>query len=229
MSARSPDVTLNRSERIAFLACLSLGRLQAYDLARIAASTLSASEMAYLQRAQTSRRKREIVGGRLAAKQAINRCRAELGWPKLDSPAIEVITSRIEGPVVKCADGFTAAVSISHSYSWVVAVAALPPARCTVDIEDDSTRVRCSLDYFRPQELVSMSEPVDGRKMWTLKEALAKLTFPVSGSGPLQIPVIKHSGKYFARIEVDGNHPTHSLYVGEMPPLVVSLAMANGS
>jgi holo-[acyl-carrier protein] synthase len=155
------------------LALVSLDKLRVDPGVRGGAhKILFGSETALWQRLSADRRRLEFLGGRLAAKLAVNRLRLSMGEPALRG--IDVIRSKDGRPVVRSTDGFTPGVSISHTHKWAVALAVPGHLRCGIDIEDAASRVRLSCDYFHGAE-IEIASSIGPKRHWVLKEAVAKL------------------------------------------------------
>lgn len=177
---------------IGWLALVSLRKL-ASDPAAMAAATalLCGGETKLLRRAVTDKRRIEFVGGRLAAKVAVSRCRSAVGEAALQLGQIEIARTATGAPQVRC-PGLSPAVSISHSRHWAVALCA--PNRCGIDVEDECARVRASEDYFDAHELGNSVRTLGARCAWAAKEAVAKINGRGLDHDPHSIRVVSAEG-----------------------------------
>jgi holo-[acyl-carrier protein] synthase len=139
-----------------------------------AQNLLMGSEIALWQRLQTERRRLEFLGGRLAAKLAVNRLQSSIETPYF-LHNIEVMRSDGGKPYICSMKGIPPQVSISHTRKWAVALAVPGHICCGIDIEDCTSRVRLSNDYFHETE-IEVAYMISPRRHWVLKEAIAKLS-----------------------------------------------------
>jgi phosphopantetheinyl transferase len=162
-----------KTESLGWLALVSLRKLASHPATMAsAASLLCGEEEELLTRAQTDKRRVQFIGGRLAAKAAVIRCRLAAGEVALPLRQIEIARAATGAPQVRCA-GYRPAVSISHSRHWAIALSA--PNPCGVDVEDEFSRVYASDDYFDQHELRNSVRIFGARCAWTAKEAVAKV------------------------------------------------------
>jgi phosphopantetheinyl transferase (holo-ACP synthase) len=177
-TASPPDA----DQTLAWIVLVSLRKLAAdATLLKGASALLQGEEVQLLARAQTAKRRLEFLGGRLAAKLAVNRCRMAAGEPELGLCQIEIARKTLGAPQV-CCPGYHPAISIAHSRTWAVAMAARQP--CGVDVEDSCSRVCATADYFDQIEIVGAVPSFGVRCVWAAKEAAAKAT----GRGLLNNP-----------------------------------------
>ncbi|MHC2295386.1 phosphopantetheinyl transferase [Bradyrhizobium barranii subsp. barranii] len=162
-----------RTDALGWLALVSLRKLVSHPAAMASAEALLCGEEEdLLSRAQTSKRRVQFVGGRLAGKAAVVLCRVAVGEAVLRLEEIEIGRAETGAPQVRCV-GYRPAVSISHSLQWAVALSA--PVPCGIDVEDELSRVRASDDYFDRLELGHTVRDFGARCAWTAKEAVAKI------------------------------------------------------
>lgn len=200
---------------LGFLTFVSLRRIAANPRSlELAEEVLCPGELVLFRRAQTDRRRNEFLGGRLAAKLSVNRCRIEVGERALPLRFIEIVRTDTGSPLVRC-QGYFPNVSITHSCDWAVSISSKSP--CGVDIEDGQTRVRDSEEYFCQEELEYAVRAFGGKCVWTAKEAVSK----VYGFGlcydPHSIMIVPSS------VVIESNN---RLYVAAAEHRSVSLAIA---
>jgi len=157
-------------------------------------------EMEMLETMTSLKRRRQWLGGRLAAKKA---AAAHLGC----DPAGIVITVREDGSPELRRRGRRekACVSISHSHNLAVAVAAATP--CGIDVERTGPRpARLAQRFSLPQEasLLKAAGKEDGYTMlWCAKEVLRKALRPMPGFLNLELRRMTPQ-KYGYVMEVSG-------------------------
>ncbi|WP_050419504.1 4'-phosphopantetheinyl transferase family protein [Bradyrhizobium tropiciagri] len=168
------------------LVLVSLKRLRIVFSIGRTPQMLTGCEVALWQRLQTDRRRLEFIGGRLAAKLAI----ARLSTDNIALCNIEVARSESGKPVVRGMMGPVTEVSISHTREWAVALAVPGQAPCGIDIEDRTSRVRLSGDYFHKSE-IELAARIGPKRHWVLKEALAKLSSKGLGGDPHSVKLVE--------------------------------------
>ena len=143
-----------------------------------AAQYLTRGERAYLAKLGVERRRCSYVLGRYAAKQAVSRF---LGGEPLSH--IEIDRGVFEQPVVKMSQGASAAVSITHTDTWVAALAFPAGHPMALDLEEaDQSRRSVIRSQLNEREIRWIEEFAAGygetvmlTLLWTAKEALSKV------------------------------------------------------
>ena len=145
-------------------------------------NVLSSAEFAYFQRFKYIKRKKEWLGGRIAAKAAFfasTQAQAAIHDPR----SISILPNKYGRPVAEGAPTFSGKnllLSLSHSDNFAVALVR-SGAACGVDLQEISTKLAGLTGHFATDaELQRLAEQVDYDEdtrltmLWTVKEALKK-------------------------------------------------------
>lgn len=213
------------------------------DEAALRQQVLSAAERRYFQRFKYIKRKKEWLGGRIAAKAAIL---ASLSAADQDMRAITILPNKHGRPVVEelpaCLSGRESrpVISLSHSNGFAAALAreeqkegARAKSSCGIDLQEISTKLAGLTDHFATNaELQLLAEQAgcdeDTRltMLWTVKEALKKALLHdqsviFSATELREIAVVSDSVRRFT-CTVQGR--TQSALVHPLPPYILSVS-----
>ena len=147
---------------------------------------LSTAEQKYFQRFKYMKRKKEWLGGRLAAKAAILALPAFTNGADQALPGITVLPNKHGRPCLEQLPSCLPArsnqpvISISHSDDFAVALARLKGI-CGLDLQTITTRLAGLTDHFATDaemqllaEQAACDEDTRLTMLWTVKEALKK-------------------------------------------------------
>ncbi len=145
---------------------------------------LNSRETDGLNRAKTHKRKVEWLGGRLAAKRAINRLLFEAGKPELPMNSVALIPDQQGKPVPTLVDNsapLNLRLTISHSNGAVIAAVSACPKVSGIGVDMEKVEKRNPLwerDYFTQIETDRLNESMDRdlelTMIWSIKEAVLK-------------------------------------------------------
>ncbi|CAK8725013.1 hypothetical protein KKHLCK_15635 [Candidatus Electrothrix laxa] len=206
------------------------------DEATLLQRTLSPAEQCYFQRFKYIKRKKEWLGGRLAAKAAI------LNFTdNQDLRSITILPNKHGRPLAEelpaplSALGNEPTISISHSDCFAVALArarSISQSSCGVDLQEISTKLAGLTSHFATDaELQLLAEQTDYDEdtrltmLWTVKEALKKALLHdqsviFSATELQEIAVVSDSVQRFT-CTVQGK--TQSVLVFPLPPYILSI------
>lgn len=155
---------------------------------------LSPLELEIWSRVTARKRQIDLLGGRLAAKLAVNSYRLARGLAPAPWAEISIGRASNGRPYVHAPQGPQPLPSISHSGGRVLALVGAPGWLPAVDHERRDSRLRLAEDFFHPAELGQIRDFDDARTRWTLKEVCGKL----SGDGIVgrthAVLAIRHRG-----------------------------------
>ncbi|XCN73823.1 MAG: 4'-phosphopantetheinyl transferase superfamily protein [Candidatus Electrothrix aestuarii] len=150
------------------------------DEARLLQHILSPAEYTYFQRFKYMKRKKEWLGGRIAAKAAFFASTQETAQ---DPRSISILPNKHGRPIaegVPSSSGKDLLLSLSHSDTFAVALVRSGKT-CGVDLQEISTKLAGLTSHFATDtELQRLAEQVDYDEdtrltmLWTVKEALKK-------------------------------------------------------
>lgn len=136
---------------------------------------LHPAEIGHFKKLKYMKRKLSYFMGRYAAKKAVS---TFLSGDKLKD--IEIISTILGNPVVRCAKDIVPSVSISHNNNYAVALAYPDKHPMAIDIEliDESKVETIKSQVTEAEERLfeetSLTEAVYYTVLWTIKEALSK-------------------------------------------------------
>lgn len=207
------------------------------DEAALRQQVLSAAEQRYFQRFNYIKRKKEWLGGRIAAKAAIL---ASLPAADQDLRAITILPNKHGRPVLEelpaCLSGRKSrpAISLSHSDGFAAALAR-EGSSCGIDLQEISAKLAGLTDHFATDaELRLLAEQADCDEdtrltmLWTVKEALKKALLHdqsviFSATELREIALVSDSIRRFT-CTVQGR--TQSVLVHLLPPYILSISEA---
>ncbi|WLE95628.1 MAG: 4'-phosphopantetheinyl transferase superfamily protein [Candidatus Electrothrix communis] len=209
---------------------------------------LSAAEQTYFQRFKYMKRKKEWLGGRIAAKAAILALASHHAADQ-DLRSITILPNKLgrpiteELPACRAVLGNEPTISISHSDCFAVALAmpkkesrAISSSNCGVDLQKISTKLAGLTSHFATDaELQLLAQQAgcdeDTRltMLWTAKEALKKALLHdqsviFSATELQEIAVVNDSVRRFT-CTVQGR--TQSVLVHPLPPYILSITAEN--
>lgn len=136
---------------------------------------LSGREIELWERCVTAKRQAEFLGGRIAAKLAVNLHRAASDLAIKHWSQVEIYARPGIAPSCRCDDGACYSVSISHAANSAIAIASTSDRAVAIDVEDSQSRVRSMTEMFHVAERSGIRDLDDACARWTLKEVCAKL------------------------------------------------------
>ncbi|HVE13790.1 MAG TPA: 4'-phosphopantetheinyl transferase superfamily protein [Elusimicrobiota bacterium] len=140
------------------------------------AGLLSPDEASLLAGYTLPKRRKDWLAGRMAAKQAVRACLKDAGWD-LSDDRIEVLKDESGAPLLRLPEGTPRpAISISHSRAGGAAAADLSGRPVGIDLEAVAPRARSFVEtVLHPDERADEPDAREVTRLWTLKEAVAKL------------------------------------------------------
>jgi len=199
---------------------------------------LSTAEQTYFQRFKYIKRKKEWLGGRIAAKAAIL---ASPHAADLDLRSITILPNKHGRPIAEgfpadlSARGIRPTISLSHSDAFAVALAR-EGSSCGIDLQEISTKLAGLTSHFATDaELQLLAQQAgcdeDTRltMLWTVKEALKKALLHdqsviFSATELREITLVNDSVRRFT-CTVQGQ--TQSVLVHPLPPYILSITEEN--
>ncbi len=212
------------------------------DEAALLQRVLSAAEQEYFQRFKYMKRKKEWLGGRIAAKAAI--LALALASPHAadrDLRSITILPNKHGRPIVEelpaclSALGNEPTISLSHSDGFAVALAR-EGSSCGIDLQEISPKLAGLTSHFATDaELQLLAQQAgcdeDTRltMLWTVKEALKKALLHdqsviFSATELREIILVSDSVRCFT-CTVQGR--TRSVRVYPLPPYILSITEEN--
>lgn len=139
---------------------------------------LSAAEVHYFATLRYPKRRREWLGGRIAAKIALLYPVTIETFPHL-APGLSILPDAHGRP---CLEGRTQALSLSHSCGYAVALTKAGGKGCGVDLQKISTKISRLVERFATtHEVALLADQVPDHceasrltMLWVVKEALKK-------------------------------------------------------
>lgn len=217
--------------------CLSLVDLQLVeqtllsDEATLLQRVLSSAEHTYFQRFKYIKRKKEWLGGRVAAKAAFF---ASTQATVQDPRSISILPNKHGRPIaegVSHSSGKPLLLSLSHSDTYAVALVR-SGTTCGVDLQEISTKLAGLTSHFAADvELQRLAEQVDYDEdtrltmLWTAKEALKKALLhdqsAIFSETELQEAARLSEGTWRFLCTVRGERQSALVY--PLPPYVLSI------
>ncbi|MCI5142458.1 MAG: 4'-phosphopantetheinyl transferase superfamily protein [Candidatus Electrothrix sp. ATG1] len=199
---------------------------------------LSPAEQGYFQRFQYMKRKKEWLGGRIAAKAAMLTFSRASDNQKLNS--ITILPNKHGRPIAEkvpaclSAQGSELIISLSHSDCFAVGLARLTRkgASCGVDLQKISTKLAGLTSHFATDEELQLlakqadcDEDIRLTMLWTAKEALKKALLHdqsviFSATELQEIALVSDSIRRFT-CTVQGQ--CHSVLVHTLSPYILSI------
>jgi len=232
------DLTIHiKTEQQKCTALIDLGQLGnalEHSDSKLPEQLLSEAEQTYFERFSYPKRRREWLGGRIAAKAAMLEL-AESGQLQDKLRHLSILPNEQGRPI---ADEMSdIAISISHSSGFAVALA-VKGATCGIDLQKESTKLPDLTDRFASaQELTILAglpasgDQVTGLTMlWATKESLKKSILhdqPAIFSGiQVQQATVVRDNEYCFYCKVKG-HPDQTAMVYNFSPYILSLTRAD--
>lgn len=174
-----------RQERQQTLSLVDLDQIEQalqWDEARLLQQVLSAAEQCYFQRFKYIKRKKEWLGGRIAAKAAIL---TFLHAADQDLRGITILPNKHGRPIAEnlpslCSSRSGPTISLSHSDGFAVALAR-EGSSCGIDLQEISTKlVGLTAHFSTDAELQLLTQQAGSDEdtrltmLWAAKEALKK-------------------------------------------------------
>ena len=234
-------VHLRQEERQA-LSLVDLDRIEdavQLDETSLLQDVLSPAEQRYFQRFKYMKRKKEWLGGRIAAKAAMLAFTSTPDEQVLNS--ITILPNKYGRPIVEeiptclSGQGCELIISLSHGDCFAVGLAR-KGATCGIDLQKISTKLAGLTSHFATDaELQLLAEQADCDEdtrltmLWTAKETLKKALLHdqsviFSATELREIALVSHSVRRFL-CTVQGRN--HSVLVHALPPYILSITEEN--
>lgn len=249
MTISSFFTSQQRYHNLSFRLCLEKGQTQTLinlnqieqvaeqNEPQLLQQVLSTAEQSYFQRFKYMKRKKEWLGGRIAAKAALLSCCSFSDQALLTS--ITILPNKHGRPLIKevpaCLSALQAepVISLSHSDDFAVAlVRTNSQASCGVDLQKISTKLAGLTSHFTTDtELQLLAEQAgcdeDTRltMLWTVKESLKKALLhdqPVIFS-ETELQEITRLKGYVWRFTCTVQKKSQSVLVHLLPPYILSI------
>jgi phosphopantetheinyl transferase len=204
---------------------------------RLTTRILSQAEQQYFKRFSYMKRRREWLGGRLAAK-AVLLFQQESGQQETAMGQLTILPDSHGRPVVdrgSLGAGTVPAISISHSNRFAVALTA-PGQACGVDLQESSPKLPGLIDRFTSAQEMKLVADVQADELtgltmlWSAKEAVKKsiLHDQPSVFSRIRVEQVKavtdHCRQLYCTVQ---GQPQQIVTVYTCSPYVLALTMAN--
>ncbi|MCI5167949.1 MAG: 4'-phosphopantetheinyl transferase superfamily protein, partial [Candidatus Electrothrix sp. GM3_4] len=216
--------------------------------ARFLQQVLSVAEQRYFQRFKYIKRKKEWLGGRIAAKAAILTFLHATDHADQDLRSITILPNKHGRPIVEelsvglttanQESGTTISLSISHTDGFAVALAreGEEGESCGIDLQEISTKLAGLTSHFATDaelqllaEQAGFDEDTRLTMLWTVKEALKKALLHdqsviFSATELQEIALVSDSVRRFT-CTVQGR--IQSVLIHPLPPYILSMTEEN--